>query len=50
MVESIDVKEQSSVDQQSPAALAEFLARMQAKTFSKMTVMELEDIRIPGVL
>lgn len=50
MVESMDIKEPASMAEQSPAVLAEFLSKMQAKTFLNMTAMELEDIRIPGVL
>lgn len=48
MVESMDIKEPTSIAEQPPAVLAEFLSKLQAKTFSKLTAVELEDIRIPG--
>lgn len=34
---------------QSPSELAEYLAGSQARSFSKLSRVELEDIRIPGV-
>ena len=41
--------EQSSlVTQQLPSELAEYLAGFQAKSFSRLSRIELEDIRIPG--
>lgn len=49
MVEILEVKQQqASIAEQPPAALSDFLSRMQAKTYPKLTAMELEDIRIPG--
>ncbi|THG92932.1 hypothetical protein EW145_g8531, partial [Phellinidium pouzarii] len=47
LVEGIDTKEPSSITAQPPAVLAEYLSAMQAKAFSNMSTMELEDIRIP---
>lgn len=38
----------TSLAAQSPAGLSDFLAAKQAKTFQKMTAMELDDVRIPG--
>lgn len=37
-----------SVAAQSPAILADYLSGMQARTFSKMSAIELADIQIPG--
>ncbi|KAJ7219075.1 U3-containing 90S pre-ribosomal complex subunit-domain containing protein [Mycena pura] len=37
-----------SITEQPPHKLAEYLATLQAKTFSKMSVIELEDMRIPA--
>ncbi|KAG6821162.1 hypothetical protein H0H93_005382 [Arthromyces matolae] len=39
---------QRSVADQTPAQLSEFLASHQAKVFSNVTVLELEDMRIPA--
>jgi len=38
----------TSLAAQSPTGLSDFLVAKQAKTFSKMTAMELDDVRIPG--
>ena len=38
-----------SVASQSPALLADYISSMQAKTFSKMSAIELADIQIPGL-
>jgi protein CMS1 len=38
----------SSVALQSPAMISEYLSAMQAKSFSKMSVLELQDRLIPG--
>ncbi|KAI5123282.1 hypothetical protein M0805_009303 [Coniferiporia weirii] len=47
LVEGIETTEPSSIAAQPPHLLAEYLSKMQARTFSKSSVMELEDIRIP---
>lgn len=38
----------SSVALRSPAMISEYLSAMQAKSFSKMSVLELQDRHIPG--
>lgn len=47
-MESKEPVEPMSIAAQSPAMLAEYLSSKQAKTFSKMTAIELEDMQIPG--
>jgi hypothetical protein len=38
-----------SVALRSPAMISEYLSAMQAKSFSKMSVLELQDRQIPGM-
>ncbi|KAH8117531.1 U3-containing 90S pre-ribosomal complex subunit-domain containing protein [Phellopilus nigrolimitatus] len=47
LVEGIDANEPISVAARPPALLAEYLSEKQAKSFSKLSAIELEDIRIP---
>ncbi|KII88958.1 hypothetical protein PLICRDRAFT_109960 [Plicaturopsis crispa FD-325 SS-3] len=47
LVESKEPVEPMSIAAQSPSMLAEYLSSKQAKTFSKMTAIELEDMQIP---
>jgi len=48
LAESSDIVEPDSITAQSPVALQAYLASMQAKTFSTMSALELDDIQIPG--
>lgn len=45
-----ETSEPASIAAQPPALLAEYLSKLQAKSFSKLTAVELDDIRIPGKL
>ena len=48
LLETTFVPEPESIAAQSPTLLADYLAKYQMKTFSKLSAVELEDIRIPG--
>ena len=48
MVETLDTVEGPSIAAQHPVLLADYLSSMQAKTFSKMSSIELADVQIPG--
>lgn len=50
LAETSDIVEPESITAQSPVPLQEYLASKQAKTFSTMSVLELDDMRIPGML
>lgn len=43
-----EVMDTSPTAAQPPVMLADYLSSMQAKTFSKMSAIELTDIQIPG--
>lgn len=47
LVQQTEVVE-TSVAAQPPVMLADYLSAMQAKTFSKMSSIELADMQIPG--
>ncbi|TCD66458.1 hypothetical protein EIP91_001338 [Steccherinum ochraceum] len=47
VAESTEVIPTASVSMQPPLALSDYLSSMQAKTFSKMSAIELADIQIP---
>jgi protein CMS1 len=47
LVESSDTVEPASITAQSPATLQSYLSAKQAKTFSTMSALELEDMQIP---
>jgi protein CMS1 len=49
LAESSDIVEPDSITAQSPMALQAYLASMQAKTFSTMSALELDDMQIPGM-
>jgi hypothetical protein len=48
LAESLDTVEPASITAQSPAALQSYLSAKQARTFSTMSALELEDMQIPG--
>jgi len=48
LVESIEVVE-GSITAQAPTELADYLASMQSKTFTKLSAIEMDDLRIPGM-
>lgn len=48
LVEGLDSIEPQSIAAQPREIQAQYLAKMHAKSFSKLSAMELEDIRIPG--
>ena len=48
MVESTEVVAPASITMQPPLALSDYLSSMQAKTYPKMSAIELADIQIPG--
>lgn len=48
LAETTGSKEPQSVATNAPAALEQYLAEMQAKTFSDLSAIELDDRRIPG--
>lgn len=48
MTETLDPVEAPSIAAQPPVLLADYLSSMQAKTFSKMSSIELADVQIPG--
>jgi protein CMS1 len=48
LAETSDVVEPDSITAQSPVALQAYLASKQAKTFSTMSALEMEDLQIPG--
>lgn len=48
-LKEIQDDQSSPITLQSPSELAEWLAGSQAKSFSRLSRVELEDIRIPGV-
>jgi len=47
LAESLDTVEPASITAQSPAALQSYLSAKQARTFSTMSALELEDMQIP---
>lgn len=47
LVEAVEAVEES-VTAHSPHDLSNYLASMQAKTFTDMSALELDDMRIPG--
>ncbi|KAH8107208.1 U3-containing 90S pre-ribosomal complex subunit-domain containing protein [Cristinia sonorae] len=47
MQESTEVVSPASIAMQPPPALSDYLSSMQAKTFSKMSAIELADVQIP---
>jgi len=49
LAESSDIMEPGSITAQSPVALQAYLTSMQAKTFSTMSALELDDMQIPGM-
>lgn len=48
VAESLEIIQPPSIAAQPPAMLVDYLSSMQAKTFSKMSGIELTDIQIPG--
>lgn len=48
MSQTLDSAEAPSVAAQPPVLLADYLSSIQAKTFSKMSSIELADVQIPG--
>ena len=48
LAETLPSVEAPSIVAQQPAMLVDYLSSMQAKTFSKMSGIELADIQIPG--
>ena len=48
LAETIEPVEPLSVAAQPPVLLADYISSMQAKTFSKMSGIELADMQIPG--
>lgn len=49
LVETTEAVEPSSITAQTPAVLADYLVSKQAKTYSKLSALELGDLRIPGL-
>ncbi len=48
LAETIEPVEPPSIAAQPPVLLADYISSMQAKTFSKMSGIELADMQIPG--
>jgi len=48
LAETLDPVEAPSIAAQPPVILADYLSSMQAKTFAKMSSIELADVQIPG--
>lgn len=48
LVETVEPVEPPSVSAQPPVLLADYITSMQAKTFSKLSGIELADVQIPG--
>lgn len=48
LAETLEIVQPPTVAAQSPSMLVDYLSSMQAKTFSKMSGVELMDIQIPG--
>lgn len=47
MAESAEPKQEVSIAAQSPEEISEYLSMMQKKTFTDLSDIELDDIRIP---
>ena len=50
LAEAVEAVEPPSLSAQPPVMLADYITSMQAKTFSKMSGIELADMQIPGAL
>ena len=48
LAETLDVVEPDSITAQPPVALQDYPTSKQARTFSTMSALELDDMRIPG--